>query len=169
MAKIPKCGMKKEIQPWGWGCPAELKGHEDGEGFSYCGTPRSPSLGHPSPLDGPGMLHAGSTTNPLGARVLFPSHSPPKCSEVRLFFIPMSRGMTAAAQGGEWEHPDVESSWDTLVDQLSPKIPHLPFMWHPEKDPHGLELPTEEVHCPQAQLEGRRGWQQKHHLLVPIV
>lgn len=95
--------------------------------------------------------------------------APPKCSDVRLFFIPMSRGMTAAAQGGEWEHPDVESSWDTLVDQLSPKIPHLPFMWHPEKDPHGLELPTEEVHCPQAQLEGRRGWQQKHHLLVPIV
>lgn len=33
--------------------------------------------------------------------------APKKCSELGLIFIPMTRGMTAAAQGGEWEHPDV--------------------------------------------------------------
>lgn len=162
--KSPNCGMEKEIQPWGRGWPAVLKGYDDGDGFSYCGTARNPSLGHPSPLDGTGMLHAGSTTHPPGAGVLSPPHNPQKCSEVGLFFIPMTRGMAAAAQGGEWQH----QMWFTPVNQLSPKIPYLPFMWHPEKGLCGLKLPKDGLCCPPSPARRKERLAAETPPLVPI-
>lgn len=35
-------------------------------------------------------------------------------------------------------------SWGTLMDQLAPKTPYPPFMWHPKKEPRGPMLPREE-------------------------
>lgn len=155
--KSRNCGMEKEIQPWGWGWPAVLKGHDDGDGFCYCGTARNPSLSHPSPLDGTGMLHPG-------VRVLSPPHTPQKCSEVGLFFVPMTRGMTAAAQGGERQH----QMWRAVgTHQLSPKIPHLPFMWHPEKGPCGLELPEHGLCCPPSSARRKERLAAETPPLVP--
>lgn len=142
-----------------------LKGHEDGDGFSYCGAPRSPSLGHSSPLDGTGMFCAGSTTNPLGAGVLSPPHSPQKCSDLGLFFIPMMRGMTAAAQGGEWQHPDVGTHLWTNHPPKSHTSLSCGILRRTQVASSSLRM---ESTAPQAQPEGRRGWQQKHHLLFPL-
>lgn len=156
--KSRNCGMEKEIQPWGWGWPAVLKGHDDGDGFCYCGTARNPSLSHPSPLDGTGMLHPG-------VRVLSPPHTPQKCSEVGLFFVPMTRGMTAAAQGGERQH----QMWRAVgTHQLSPKS-HTSLSCGILRRAHvassSLSMGSA---VPRAQPEGRRGWQQKRHLWFPL-
>lgn len=142
-----------------------LKGREDENGFSYCGTPRSPSLGHSSLLDGIGRFHADSTTNPLGAGVLSPPHSPPKCSELGLFFIPMTRGKAAAAQGGEWEHPDVGTHLWTDYPPKSHTSLSCALLRRTHVASSTLRMGST---APQAQPEGRRGWKQHHHLLFPL-
>lgn len=48
-------------------------------------------------------------------------------------------------------------SWDTLMDQSTPKTPCLPLVWHPEKEPRGPQAPWGgAAQCPQARPERRR-------------
>lgn len=84
-----------------------------------------------------------------------------------LFFISHVQVYDSSSLGGEWGNPDIAlqcgeqtpvGSWDTLVDQLAPKTPHVPFMWHPEKEPCGSRLPRELPAAPKpSQKEGEAG------------